>query len=99
MVSASAIKDTLQRFDQMIGLRRIKLVHLNDCRVGLGAGVDRHEHIGMGKIGEEGFRHLLTTELGRLPLILETPLDGRRTDVENLQKVRELVHSTGSRIP
>ena len=52
--------------------------------------IDRHEHIGMGKIGEEGFRNVLKSRLGELPLILETPKDSRRSDVDNLRKVREL---------
>ncbi len=99
LVSAEAVRDTLRRFDRTVGLSRIKLVHLNDSRVGLGGGVDRHEHIGMGRIGEEGFRYLLTTVLGRVPLILETPIDGRRTDLENLQKVRELIHVISDRDP
>jgi len=41
-------------------------------------------------IGEEGFRNILRSRFGRLPLILETPIDKRRSDIENLQKVREL---------
>ncbi len=44
----------------------------------------------MGKIGEEGFRNVLRSRLGRLPLILETPRDARRSDIENLEKVRKL---------
>jgi endonuclease IV len=44
----------------------------------------------MGRIGDEGFRSILHSRLGNLPLILETPRDARRDDVENLMKVREL---------
>jgi endonuclease IV len=44
----------------------------------------------MGNIGEEGFRNLLASRLGELPLIMETPKDARRDDVDNLRKVREL---------
>jgi deoxyribonuclease-4 len=44
----------------------------------------------MGKIGERGFRNILKSKLGQLPLILETPVDERRDDVENLRKVIEL---------
>jgi deoxyribonuclease-4 len=44
----------------------------------------------MGMIGEQGFRNILQSRLGKLPLILETPIDGRRNDIENLEKVREL---------
>jgi len=90
LVSRGAVEHTLRRFDETIGLKELKLVHLNDSKGGLGSRLDRHEHIGMGKIGERGFRNILKSPLGRLPLILETPVDERRSDVENLKVVREL---------
>ena len=90
LVSRGAVEHTLQRFDETIGLKELKLVHLNDSKEGLGSRLDRHEHIGLGKIGERGFRNILKSPLGRLPLILETPVDERRNDVENLRVVREL---------
>ena len=90
LVSRGAVQHTLQRFDEVIGFQKLKLVHLNDSKGGLGSKLDRHEHIGMGKIGENGFRNILQSRLGQLPLILETPIDRRRTDTENLEKVREL---------
>jgi len=93
LVSQGAVEHTLQRFDETIGLKELKLVHLNDSKVGLGSKIDRHEHIGMGKIGEQGFRNILRSPLGRLPLILETPIDERRNDIENLRVVRELAKS------
>ncbi|MCD6089215.1 deoxyribonuclease IV [Candidatus Bathyarchaeota archaeon] len=85
-----AVQDVIRRFDEIIGFERLRLVHLNDSRGGLGSHIDRHEHIGMGKIGEEGFRAILKSKLGSLPLIMETPIDERRSDVENLLKVLEL---------
>lgn len=75
---------------RILGLERLKLVHLNDSKGGLNSRIDRHEHIGLGKIGEEGFRNILKSKLGRLPLILETPIDKRRNDQENLETVRRL---------
>ena len=90
LVSRGAIEHTLQRFDEVIGLEELKLVHLNDSKGSLGSRIDRHEHIGMGKIGEKGFKNILKSKLGQLPLILETPIDRRRSDVGNLRKVREL---------
>jgi deoxyribonuclease-4 len=90
LFSQGAVEHTLQRFDETIGLKELKLVHLNDSKAGLGSKIDRHEHIGMGKIGEQGFRNILKSSLGRLPLILETPIDERRDDIENLKVVREL---------
>lgn len=86
----AAVDETIRKFDEAIGFEKLKVVHLNDSLGDLGSCIDRHEHIGMGKIGEEGFRNVLKSRLGRLPLILETPKDLRRSDVENLRKVREL---------
>lgn len=84
---------TLRRFDEVIGLSRLKLVHLNDSKGGLRSRWDRHEHIGLGKIGQRGFANILASPLRTLPLILETPIDERRSDVDNIQKVRELALS------
>lgn len=87
----SSLDETLQLFENTIGMNRLKVVHLNDSKGGLGSRVDRHEHIGMGYIGENGFRVILRHHLFReLPLILETPIDERRDDFGNIRKVREL---------
>ncbi len=85
-----AVEQTISELEETIGFEKLRLVHLNDSLGDLGSGIDRHEHIGMGKIGEEGFRSILRSKLGLLPLILETPKDWRRSDIENLRKVREL---------
>jgi deoxyribonuclease-4 len=90
LVSSRAVEQTLRRFDDIIGLEEMKLVHLNDSKGSLNSRIDRHEHIGLGKIGDKGFRNILISKLGQLPLILETPIDERRSDIENLRKVREL---------
>ena len=96
LVSQGAVQHTLQRFEEIVGFKALKLVHLNDSKGALGSKVDRHEHIGMGMIGEQGFKNILQSRLGQLPLILETPIDERRNDTKNLEKVRELtpVHSS-----
>jgi len=86
----AAVQETIRRFDETIGFEKLRLIHLNDSRGGLGSHIDRHEHIGLGKIGEEGFRAILKSSLSRLPLIMETPIDDRRSDIENLLKVLEL---------
>lgn len=90
LVPASAVNQVLRRFDETVGLKTLKLVHLNDSKGSLGSRLDRHEHIGLGKIGEKGFRNILRSELRTRPLILETPIDIRRDDAANLRKVREL---------
>ena len=85
-----SVEKTVRKIDEIIGFNKLKLVHLNDSKGDLNSRIDRHEHIGMGKIGEEGFRNVLGSKLGQLPLILETPVDARRNDVDNLRKVRDL---------
>ncbi len=85
-----SVEEIIGKFDEIIGFKNLKLVHLNDSKGDLNSRIDRHEHIGLGKIGEEGFRNVLRSRLGQLPLILETPKDTRRTDLKNLEKVREL---------
>ncbi|MFB0502282.1 MAG: deoxyribonuclease IV [Candidatus Bathyarchaeia archaeon] len=86
----SAVEDTIRKIDKTVGFERVKLVHLNDSIGDLGSRIDRHEHIGMGHIREAGFRNILGSKFGKLPLILETPIDERRSDIENLEKVMEL---------
>ncbi len=84
------IDEILAEFDSIVGLKNIKIVHLNDSKSDIGMNSDRHEHIGLGYIGEEGFSNILHSRLIKLPLILETPVDKRRDDKGNLSKVREL---------
>ena len=85
---------TLEEFENLIGIRRLKLIHLNDSKGDLGSGLDRHEHIGLGKIGESGFRAILGNEtIKELPLILETPIDSIRDDKGNIRVARMLASS------
>ncbi len=85
-----SVEETIKKIEETIGFEKLKLVHLNDSKGDLNSRIDRHEHIGMGKIGEEGFRNVLGSKLGQLALILETPKDARRSDAGNLRKVRDL---------
>jgi deoxyribonuclease-4 len=57
--------------------------------------MDHHEHVGLGEIGVDGFRTILGSPLIGCPLIMETPMDDRRGDVENLAFIRELVGVPG----
>jgi deoxyribonuclease-4 len=87
----SAFEETMARFDECIGVERLKVVHLNDSQGAFGSRLDRHEHIGLGRIGEEGLMVVLRSRALRdLPFILETPIDGRRDDRGNLMAAREL---------
>ena len=75
----AAYEQTMAEFDRVIGLNQVQAVHLNDSKKTLGCRVDRHEHIGKGEIGLEGFRCLLNDKrLNHLPMVLETPKDENR---------------------
>lgn len=87
--TSSSLEATLDQFDDCIGLKRLKLIHLNDCKGAIGSHLDRHEHICLGQIGEAGFRAVLCHPvLAGLPMILETPVDSRRDDRGNLKVAR-----------
>ncbi len=87
------LEKTLQEFDQLLGLDRLCLLHLNDSKTPLGSHVDRHWHIGEGEIGREGFRRIINhPKLRNLPGIMETP-PGEAEDKKNMQTVRSLVQS------
>jgi deoxyribonuclease-4 len=91
---------TWLRFDELIGLRRLGCIHLNDSKRELGSRVDRHEQLGKGCLGVEPFRMLVNDPLLRhVPMILETPKgEEMLEDVENLTLLRKLVRpSTHSR--
>jgi deoxyribonuclease-4 len=80
-----------------IGLKRVKVIHMNDSKKDLGSRVDRHDHIGMGKIGLGGFKPFVRDEVWRnVPKILETPKEGtdakgREWDQANLETLRGLL--------
>jgi deoxyribonuclease-4 len=86
-----------REFDELLGLDRLKAIHMNDSKRKLGSRIDRHEHIGQGKIGLAGFRHLLNDRrLSSVPMYLETPKEAPEEepwDVVNLRTLRGLVGS------
>lgn len=86
-------EQTFQEFDRHIGLSRLKFFHLNDSKNGLGSRVDRHEHIGQGKIGLAGFRLLVNEpRFADHPMVLETPKDkDLLKDKKNLAVLRGLL--------
>jgi len=99
--TAAAIDDTLGRLNDAVGLQRALVVHANDARGALGSGLDRHEHIGRGRLGRKAFRLLIGhPALARLPFILETPKHdarGREMDPVNLRMLRRLARSPAGR--
>jgi len=85
------VKDVFEKFDSEIGLKHIKIIHLNDSKGELGCHLDRHEHIGLGHIGEVGLSQVVKlANKNKIPIILETPIDERRTDFENIRKAKDL---------
>jgi deoxyribonuclease-4 len=83
---------TMTEFDRLLGVGLIGAFHVNDCKKGLGSHVDRHEHIGQGAIGREGFRLLMRDpRFLETPKILETPKgEDNEFDLMNLAVLREL---------
>lgn len=81
---------TLKTFDQLVGLKRLKLIHANDSKFGLGDHRDRHEHIGKGNIGLVGFTSLIKhPKLKNVDVIIETPWDSMYVqDLKVLKKLR-----------
>lgn len=86
-------RSILSEFNSIIGLKKMKLIHLNDSKKECGCMVDRHEHIGKGRIGDEGFRLLLNdNNLKNIPMILETPkFNNDEADKNNLRTIRRLI--------
>jgi len=82
---------TLRQFSSIVGLDKLKLLHGNDSKVGLGDRKDRHEHIGKGRIGIDGFATIVNhPHLKDIDLIIETPLEKVGDDIMNLKKLRSM---------
>jgi deoxyribonuclease IV len=82
-------------FDRIVGLDRLRAIHMNDSQKGLGSRVDRHAHIGKGMLGVEPFRYIMNDpRFAALPKVLETPKEeDMAEDKENLALLRSLVAS------
>ena len=81
-----------EKIDSTVGVSRLKGMHLNDCLRDFDSHVDRHWHIGEGKIGEDGFKAILNHKAFRdVPKIMETPKETEEDDPRNMKKVRSLV--------
>jgi deoxyribonuclease-4 len=91
--SEAGYEKTFADFNKMVGLERLMFFHLNDSKKGLGSRVDRHEHIGKGKIGLEGFRLLMNDpRFAEHPMVLETPKEkDLKEDIANLKLLRSLI--------
>lgn len=91
VASAAGLRTTLEEVRRVLGMGRLRLIHVNDSKAPLGSRRDRHEHIGRGAIGLEGFRRILNhPRLRGLPFILETPRSDDADDRRNLETLRDL---------
>ena len=94
--TAAGLDETLARLDAACGLERLVMLHLNDSRTPLGSNRDRHENIGDGEIGREGFRAIVNhPAFADVPGILEVPgFDGEGPDARNVWILRELMEES-----
>ena len=89
-------KKTWQEFDKIVGMKRLVAIHLNDSRGDVGSHIDRHEHIGKGKIGLQGFRNIMNDpRFYNIPMVLETPKEENAAgrDSRNLKVLTALIRS------
>ena len=87
-----AVAETINKFDKTIGLNRLGVIHANDSIVDLGEKKDRHEHIGKGKIGLDGFKALINhPKLKDVNMVVETPSpEGMKKDIALFKKFRSV---------
>ncbi len=89
--SAEGLERTLAAASRLLGLENVPVIHANDSKTALGSQVDRHEHIGRGNIGKDGFRRILRhPKLRDKAFILETPIDEPGDDRRNLRLLKRL---------
>lgn len=93
ITTPAGYKKVFAEFDRIIGLERLQAFHMNDSKKGLNCRVDRHEHIGQGAMGLDGFRLIMNDpRFAKVPKILETPKgDVDEMDMVNLKTLRDLV--------
>ncbi len=90
--SEAEYKATMKLFDDILSLKRLRIIHVNDSKKAFGSKVDRHEHIGQGEIGLEPFGFFLNDRrLAKTPKILETPKESAAEDIANLKVLRSLI--------
>ena len=85
------VTKAIKKFDDSIGLKNLKILHLNDSKGELNSNRDRHDHIGLGEIGKEGLGEIVKImNKNNIPIVLETPIDDIRDDFENISKAKSL---------
>lgn len=91
IATEEGLKKTIAEAERILGLEHVRVIHANDSKAPLGSHVDRHEHIGQGYIGMDGFRRILThPKLRNKAFILETPVDQEGDEQRNLDTLKAL---------
>ncbi len=94
----AAFKEVVDQYDDVVGLDRLRALHLNDSKTALGSNVDRHATLGDGEIGEDGLRVFLAeTRFKGLPVLLETGPDGQGPDKHQIDIAKRLRPRSGKR--
>jgi len=87
----TGLDETVEQLDSTVGFANVCVIHANDSKTAFGSHADRHEHIGKGQIGKEGFRRIVChPKLKAIPFICETPIDKPGDDRRNLRMMRKL---------
>ena len=88
------LREALKQLDATVGVKNVRVIHANDSKTAFGSHADRHQHIGKGEIGKEGFRRIVChPKLRDIPFICETPIDRTGDDKRNLAMMRTLAES------
>jgi deoxyribonuclease IV len=95
IVSAKGMRETMRHLDETVGLNNVYVWHCNDAKCERGSKLDRHDHVGKGKIGSQAFRHLLNDpRTAHAAFIAETPIDRPGDDRRNVEALKALVRKT-----
>jgi deoxyribonuclease IV len=90
--TAEKVIETMNNFNDIINIKNLKVLHLNDSKGKINEKKDRHQHIGLGSIGKAGLMEVLKNKhFQNIPIIMETPNDGIPGDKENMQVVSNLL--------
>jgi len=88
----NSVKKAMKEFDDTVGIKHLKILHLNDSKGELNSNRDRHDHIGLGEIGKEGLSEIIKImNKHKIPIVLETPIDDIRDDFGNIKQAKSLV--------
>jgi deoxyribonuclease IV len=99
IVSDEGCRLTLEHLDQTVGFKNVRVWHCNDAKADRGSRLDRHEHIGRGKLGLDVFRSLLNDRrLKHAAFIAETPIDDPGDDLRNVETLKQLVRNNVSSV-